>query len=337
MNYKNNCIYKIIHAIGQEHKTREKGFINHQRQAILLYYAIAMMIATMSNIIGVSGSFCTFFTVSNSIMLVSFIIFTILYTIKRLEIVQFATFMTASTHIFISVDCIYAAITPSLPNVTMVILVNMLILLGNSIITLATYLTRTAQLTTLLSIATYISCTIITGSQALYDYLFMILIIFCLTSYIGFRITKTVERLQMENQTLRRDEEELMRILRLDKEQIKAYINLAKQEHSTEETNTLLNLLGKTTQMTLINNVVSYIKANESDEALIEKRFPDFTPSEIQICQLILRDKKLSEICSILGKTESNISTQRANIRKKLGLQPADNLRKVLIERMKAK
>ena len=114
-----------------------------------------------------------------------------------------------------------------------------------------------------------------------------------------------------------------------------AYINLAKQQHSTEETSTLLSILGKTTQMTLIKNVTAYIKANESDEALIEKRFPDFTPSEIQICQLILRDKKLSEICSILGKTESNISTQRANIRKKLGLQPADNLRKVLVEMMK--
>lgn len=294
MDYKNNYIYRFIYNIGQEHKNREKGFINHQRQAILLYYAIAMMIATMSNIVGFSGSFCPFFTISNSLMLVSFIMFTILYTIKRMEIVQFATCMTASTHIFISIDCIYAAITPSLPNATMVILVNMLILLGNSIITLATYLTRTAQLTTMLSLATYISCMLLTGSQALCDYLFMILIIFCITSYIGFRITKTVERLQMENQTLRRDEEELMHILRLDKEQIKAYINLAKQEHSTEETNTLLNLLGKTTQMTLINNVISYIKANESDEALIEKRFPDFTPSEIQICQLILRDKKLS-------------------------------------------
>ncbi len=335
MDFRNNCIYRFIHNIGQEHKSREKGFINHQRQSILLYYAIAMIVATTSNLIGFSGSFCLFYTVSNSIMLTSFILFTILYTIRRLDIVRFAACMTISTHLFISMDCIYAALTPTLPHYTMVILVNMLILLGNSIIILATYLTRTAQWTTLLSTATYVACTVITGSQALLDYLFMIMIIFCFTSYIGFRITKTVERLQMENQTLRRDEEELMRILRLDKEQIKAYINLAKQQHSTEETSTLLSILGKTTQMTLIKNVTAYIKANESDEALIEKRFPDFTPSEIQICQLILRDKKLSEICSILGKTESNISTQRANIRKKLGLQPADNLRKVLVEMMK--
>lgn len=53
-----------------------------------------------------------------------------------------------------------------------------------------------------------------------------------------------------------------------------------------------------------------------------------------KICQLILRDKKLGEICSILNKSESNINTQRGNIRKKLGLQPTDNLQKALEKRV---
>lgn len=36
----------------------------------------------------------------------------------------------------------------------------------------------------------------------------------------------------------------------------------------------------------------------------------------------------------LLNKSESNITTQRANIRKKLGMGSADNLKKVLEKRI---
>ena len=42
-----------------------------------------------------------------------------------------------------------------------------------------------------------------------------------------------------------------------------------------------------------------------------------------------------SEICTLLNKTQTNISAHRGHIRKKLGLNPEDNLRDVLTERMK--
>ena len=50
-----------------------------------------------------------------------------------------------------------------------------------------------------------------------------------------------------------------------------------------------------------------------------------------------LQDKKLSEICTILNKNESNINSQRAHIRKKLNLQTNQNLKTVLTERLKKK
>ena len=39
----------------------------------------------------------------------------------------------------------------------------------------------------------------------------------------------------------------------------------------------------------------------------------------------------------ILNKTESNVNTQRANIRRKLGLQPTDSLYEALKARMDGK
>ena len=58
--------------------------------------------------------------------------------------------------------------------------------------------------------------------------------------------------------------------------------------------------------------------------------FPELTPSEIEICRLVILGKTLKEVCEILGKSESNITCQRSNIRKKIGLKPSDNLRQVL-------
>ena len=84
----------------------------------------------------------------------------------------------------------------------------------------------------------------------------------------------------------------------------------------------------------IINNVIEFMRMNETESERLKLLLPELTPSEIKICQLILRDKKLGEICSILNKSESNINTQRGNIRKKLGLQPTDNLQKALEKRV---
>ena len=53
-----------------------------------------------------------------------------------------------------------------------------------------------------------------------------------------------------------------------------------------------------------------------------------------EICALILQDKKQNAICMLLNKSASNINSQRAHIRKKLGLRPQDDLKAALRRRM---
>lgn len=77
--------------------------------------------------------------------------------------------------------------------------------------------------------------------------------------------------------------------------------------------------------------------AEASTGERIEQTFPDLTPSERNIAQLILRGCKLGSICMILNKTEFNVNTQCVNIRRKLGLQPTDSLYEALKARMDGK
>lgn len=242
--------------------------------------------------------------------------------------------MAIALQISISIDTVYCALDSSLPDSLMVILVNMMILSTNIIITLATYLTYVTQWMTSIAISAYVASMFITRNSALADYFFMLLLILGFISLLALMIVKNAKRLTEENTTLKNDEAELLQILRLNKNQVKAYIALAKQEHSTENIPQLLDLLGEKSQKNLINNVIEFMRMNETESERLKLLLPELTPSEIKICQLILRDKKLGEICSILNKSESNINTQRGNIRKKLGLQPTDNLQKALEKRV---
>ena len=313
---------------------RERNYVDRQRQIIFLCYSLTMAIGTCANILEVTGAYDIFYTLTNSNLLLIILFLTTLYVAKRITIIQSLTILTLSVHITIAADNWYGAITPTLSNSILVILINMLILASNLFISLATYLTRVTQVNAIIALVTYIGCMVITKDQTLEDYFLIILLIFISISLLGFLIAKNAKRLENENQSLRRDEADLLHILRLNKAQIKAYIKLAKEEHHHDETRQLLDILGKTSQKNLIANVTEFMRHQDTEMSKIDLAFPELSASEKGICQLILRNKKLGEICKTLNKTESNINTQRANIRKKLGLKPAENLQEMLTRRM---
>jgi len=91
-------------------------------------------------------------------------------------------------------------------------------------------------------------------------------------------------------------------------------------------------MLGEDLQRNVIANVSEYLSIRETGMLEMETLFPELSVSERKVCRLILQGKQQSDICSILDKKESNISSTRTHIR--LGMQPSDNLRKVLQERI---
>ena len=76
----------------------------------------------------------------------------------------------------------------------------------------------------------------------------------------------------------------------------------------------------------------SYIQSSieELNNLMWDELCADLTNSEIQICKLVLQDKSLKEICILLDKTESNITSQRSHIRKKLNMDRKDDLKRTL-------
>lgn len=330
-----NSIRTKLRRLGLSLLKRESNYLDRQRQWLLVCFAVMLSLGILSNILGVSGAFDPFFTASNIVFLVVVVSSFAAYLLGKIGVVKGITFLAVATQVFIGMDILYSAFVPTLKDNTMVILINMLILAGNMFFSLAAYQARLTRWLVGIALGVYLVCVIVTGNESLRNYFFMMLLILLFISVLSLGIARNGEYLVNANKILQREEEELLQVLRINKKQIKAYVALAKERHDVKQTEHLLDLLGEASQKNVIDNVLQYIQTRELSKQNLERVFPELSSSEREICYLILQNKKLSEIGILLNKTESNITTQRGNIRKKLGMNPSDNLQKVLEKRIR--
>lgn len=330
-----NSIRTKLRRLGFSLLKRESNYLDRQRQWLLVCFAVMLSLGILSNILGVSGAFDPFFTASNIVFLVVVVSSFAAYLLGKIGVVKGITFLAVATQVFIGMDILYSAFVPTLKDNTMVILINMLILAGNMFFSLAAYQARLTRWLVGIALGVYLVCVIVTGNESLRNYFFMMLLILLFISVLSLGIARNGEYLVNANKILQREEEELLQVLRINKKQIKAYVALAKERHDVKQTEHLLDLLGEASQKNVIDNVLQYIQTRELSKQNLERVFPELSSSEREICYLILQNKKLSEIGILLNKTESNITTQRGNIRKKLRMNPSDNLQKVLEKRIR--
>lgn len=71
MNMKEkNAKKSKIHQLGFCFLKRESNYLDRQRQAILVCFSVMLSLGILSNILGFSGAFDPFFTVSNIVFLI---------------------------------------------------------------------------------------------------------------------------------------------------------------------------------------------------------------------------------------------------------------------------
>lgn len=321
-------------AMQQWFSTHEDNYLDRQRLIITAWYTLILTLGLLINMLGVSGPVGNFYVYNNAALLALTALWGIIYLKGRWAITTTVQLMTITTQLFITFNTLYGALFCTAPHPHVLILVNTIILMGNITFSLATYQTITSLINISIAALAYLSCTLVTNDATLMKYMAIVMLTLLYTGILGLRIARNAQRLQEENTMMKHDEEELLHILRLNKQQVKSYIRLSKNEYSDAQTRLLLSQFGESAQKHIISNVTRFIRAEATVDQHIEQAFPELTPSERRISQLILRGHKLGDICSLLNKSESNINTQRANIRKKMGLQPAENLKTALEKRM---
>ena len=103
-----------------------------------------------------------------------------------------------------------------------------------------------------------------------------------------------------------------------------------------EEKDVAVNLMSRLRpeqQQKILDRAAEQLKTSEQSRKAWDLVCADLTNSERVICQMVLEGKSLKEICIELNKSESNITSQRSHIRKKLNMDRKDDLRRELEKR----
>ena len=127
---------------------------------------------------------------------------------------------------------------------------------------------------------------------------------------------------------------ELRQPKQLREEERKALHMLA--DLKDEEKDMAVNLLSRLSpeqQQNILDRAADQLKTSELSKRAWDLVCAELTNSERVICQMVLEGKMLKEICIELNKSESNITSQRSHIRKKLNMDRKDDLRRELEKR----
>lgn len=313
---------------------RETSLLDRQRLALLLFcYIPFLLLGVVANFLGVTEPSAPFFYYTHTLLVFSAAVFLVLYYRRKISItICFAAFIIIGQTI-LSVEMIYCAFQRTL-YYDMLIMANMVLLSLNALVATAGMMKQVSVLLGITTLFIYILCAWITGDEILNSFIIVFILVFLFSSVIGVWVANSMDQLEHENEEYKKGEKELLHILRLKRDEVKAFVALASEKYSCNGTQMLLEQLDTKSKHNLVTNVEAYLKTRNTDLEIIAQKFPELTPSEREICRLILQGKKLYDICRMLGKNESNVNSQRANMRKKLGLQPAENLQKALQQRL---
>lgn len=164
-----------------------------------------------------------------------------------------------------------------------------------------------------------------------------LLIIFGFTSVASTIFCFVADKLLREQQVELNDYtntiNQVLHVFNMNKTELMALLKLAKaKDADTVYDKELMEQLDHKTLRNIIKvaNQIEHMQACQRKD--MSERFPMLTPAELDVCRLVEQGLTMKDISTALGKSVSNVSTVRGNIRKKLGLAQDDDLRSALLD-----
>jgi DNA-binding CsgD family transcriptional regulator len=171
------------------------------------------------------------------------------------------------------------------------------------------------------------------GGRLGLDLVFFMTIMTILTYIMSGFSQKAVNSLQQENTVYQDTLNGLLRTFHMTRQELIAYAQLSRNKKEDKHIiNAFFSEMDKRAEHNIIEAVKIRMAEIDSEKIDLAKRYPDFTPTEIEVCKYIIEGNSQKDIARITGKSESNVSTVRGRIRKKLGLKPDEDLRTKLME-----
>ncbi len=150
-----------------------------------------------------------------------------------------------------------------------------------------------------------------------------------LTVLVAYVSKLTLERLQREKDEMLKTQNDLLSAFHMNKDQLLAYLQLCRNSNEDNIEN-FFSRLDKKSEYNLIKAVEKHQIDQKAKQTNFERKFPMLSETERDICELVMKGYTINEIAQQLGKSASNVSTVRGNIRRKFGLSPEEDLQEYI-------
>ena len=312
----------------------KESIIEVQRKYTFLYISIGYLIGIILFFITGIGleNEKDLFTLLNGLHALSIFILLGLFYFKKISTTWAITTLSLLIKLEISTEIIIMAYNNTTFAISLIFanitLIGMLL-----IVTIVTYIRFLPFIITAITTITYLYCIYISNNSILIKLGPPLFIAFIVVSIMSKRMAKGVSAMQKENIQYKMEQETVLALLNMNKEQLLQFIKIMKEkELSLSQTDELLQLFGKEAREKIENNIKIMMRQKERDTSRLKKYTQSLTPSELEICELILADKNIPEISAITGKSISNVTSTRSHIRSKLNLKKDENLKDSLIK-----
>lgn len=188
-------------------------------------------------------------------------------------------------------------------------------------------LPRTLMACTVINIFTVATCRIVTHELmygqllTVFGILMIATTVFCIVSRKLLREEHT-ELLDYASTV-----DQILHVFNMNKTELLTILQLSKaNDAQTIYDEELIGRLSPKTLRNFLHVAAQIERMQTSQREVTQERFPMLSPAELDVCRLVEQGLTLKQIAEALGKSTSNVSTVRGNIRKKLGLLPNDDL-----------
>ena len=188
-------------------------------------------------------------------------------------------------------------------------------------------LPRTLMACTVINIFTVAICRIVTHEQMYGQLLTVFGILMIATTIFYFVSRKLLREEHTELLDYASTVDQILHVFNMNKTELLTILQLSKaNDAQTIYDDELIGRLSPKTLRNFLHVATQIERMQTSQREVTQERFPMLSPAELDVCRLVEQGLTLKQIAEALGKSTSNVSTVRGNIRKKLGLLPNDDL-----------
>ena len=336
------CSDKIQKRMKSKNIQRLTRFLDHrssnwqQRLCLIIFLTLCLTVIVAGvpmHIMGIVGRSSGILYAISALMWLMTVVLFVLYMTRRMSLKIAISTFGLLTQLTGSARIVYMAIERP-EGFDQTILYNQIISLALIIYLVMAVVRHIPTIIATISIVTIVFAYLYTDGGFNKQIVVIFVLVEMFTCVLGEMIRRGIRDMQCENADYHTTINRVLATFHMTKTELLAYIQLGRGEQSDKDITDFFNRLDERTEANLIRAVEQRVAQRKMQHADISAVLPTLTPTEQEVCRLIIGGKTIIEIASILHKNANNVSSVRIHIRKKLGLATGKDLREALLEVM---